>query len=128
MNAEGPAPDLEVAGNSGLTFGCQLDSRKRLHNLRSGASGDCGRLAARATITIHGSNPWGEAMRKLVMAAALVLVAACGEQTEAPVEETTTAAPADSSVQAAVDSLGAMVDSMGNIVDTLQHMTGDSTH
>lgn len=65
-------------------------------------------------------------MRKFLMAAAVLAVAACGEAAEEGMEDTTTMAPAPAEqMTEMVDSMDTMVDSMKTIVDS---MSTDTTH
>ena len=65
-------------------------------------------------------------MRKFLMAAAVLAVAACGEAAEEGMEDTTTMAPAPA------EQMGEMVDSMGSMVDSMQtiadSMSTDTSH
>lgn len=65
-------------------------------------------------------------MRKFLMAAAVLAVAACGEAAEEGMEDTTTMAPAPAEQMTEMaDSMGAMADSMKTIADS---MATDTTH
>lgn len=64
-------------------------------------------------------------MRKFLMAAAVLGVAACGEKTDGTMEDTTTVVtpPPAEQMGEMVDSMGAMVDSMKKITDSLADST-----
>lgn len=65
-------------------------------------------------------------MRKFLMAAAVLAVAACGEAAEEGMEDTTTMAPAPAEqMEEMADSMDTIVDSMKTIADT---MSTDTTH
>jgi hypothetical protein len=60
-------------------------------------------------------------MRKFLMAAAVLGVAACGEQTDGAMEDTTTMAPPPAAQMGEMaDSMGAMADSMKQIADSMK--------
>lgn len=61
-------------------------------NLFPGASGDSGRYAVPASVT-NVINKKGEAMRKFLMAAAVLAVAACGDKNKNAADSAATVAP-----------------------------------
>ncbi|MGH7594191.1 MAG: hypothetical protein ACRELE_10135 [Gemmatimonadales bacterium] len=75
-------------------------------NLFPGALGDSGRYAVPASVT-NVINDKGEAMRKFLMAAALLAVAACGEKKAASADSTATMAPVAPAAMSAMDSMKA---------------------
>lgn len=91
-----------------------------MRNLFPGASGDSGRYAVPASVT-NVINDKGEAMRKFLMAAALLAVAACGKK-NANAADTTTMAPAAAPAMAPVDTTAH--DTGMKMTDTTKKDTG----
>jgi predicted small lipoprotein YifL len=91
-------------------------------NLFPGALGDSGRYAVPASVT-NVIKPKGEAMRKVLIAAAVLAVAACGEKKPAAGDSTNTMAPPPAAMSGDTTHKDSTM-----AKDTSMKMGGDTTH